>query len=60
MAHYRKINRNRKRPFFSQRRRGLSGVPLALFAGTILGICITLLALTFFYYDEMQGAALSL
>lgn len=37
----------------------MSGVPLALFAGTILGICVTLLALTFFYYDEMQGAALS-
>ena len=60
MAHYRKINRSRKRPFFSQRRRGLSGIPLLIYTATIIGICVGLLALTFFYYDEMQGAALNL
>ncbi len=60
MSQYRKIKRSHRRPFFSQRRRGLSGLPLLVFSITILGISVALLALTFFFYDQMQSAALSL
>ena len=56
----RRIKRDHSKPFFSNRRRGLTGLPLLLFVTFILGMSATLVLLTVLNYDRMQFAALDL
>ena len=56
----RRIQRDHSKPFFSNRRRGLTGLPLLLFVTFILGMSATLVLLTVLNYDRMQFAALEL
>ncbi len=53
----RKIRRNYKKPFFSSRRRGLSGIPLLLFTLAIVSATAGLLALAYASIDDIDYAA---
>ena len=53
------IKRNYSKPFFSSRRRGLSGVPLFLFALLMVGMTAGLILLTYYNYEQMQYMALN-
>ena len=53
-----KIRRNYKKPFFSNRRRGLSGTPLFLFGLLIGATAVGLILLTTLQFDRMQYIAL--
>lgn len=53
-----KIRRNYDKPFFSNRRRGLSGLPLFLFGLLIGAIAVGLFLLTTQQFDRMQYMAL--
>jgi tetratricopeptide (TPR) repeat protein len=53
-----KINRNYNKPFFSNRKRGLSGVPLFLFGLLIGAIAVGLFVMTTQQFDRMQYIAL--
>lgn len=53
-----KIKRDYNKPFFSNRKRGLSGVPLFLFGLVIGGIIVGLLFIVTQQYDKMQYMAL--
>lgn len=57
MRPYRKIKRNYSKPFFSNRRRGLSGIPLLLFTLAIIGVTAGLLAIAFLSRDDIDYAA---
>ena len=60
MRPYRKIKRNYNKPFFSDRRRGLKGISLLIFAVVILGTSAGLLTITTVYQEQMRQAALEL
>ena len=49
-----KIKRSYSKPFFSRRRRGLSGLPLVLFALLMVSMIAGLILLTWQNYDQMQ------
>lgn len=53
----RKISRNYNKPFFSNRRRGLSGFPLLLFALAIVCLTVGLLAVAYVSLDDIDYAA---
>ena len=53
----RKIRRNYSKPFFSNRRRGLSGIPLLLFTLGIVSASVGLLALAFASIDDIDYTA---
>jgi len=57
MPPYRKIKRNYNKPFFSNRRRGLSGVPLLLFTLAIISATVGMLAVAFASRDDIDYAA---
>lgn len=57
MPPYRKVKRNYSKPFFSNRRRGLSGLPLLLFTLAIISATVGLLALAFVARDDIDYAA---
>ena len=48
-----KIKRDYKKPFFSSRRRGLSGIPLLIFALVISGISGGFILLTYTNYEQV-------
>ena len=56
----RRIKRDHSKPFFSSRRRGLSGVPLLLLVLLTIGSSLGLILVTLTNYDRMQFAALDL
>lgn len=56
----RRIKRDHSKPFFSSRRRGLSGMPLLLLALLTLGGSLGLIVATLSNFDRMQYAALDL
>jgi len=53
----RKISRNYNKPFFSNRRRGLSGIPLLLFALAIVCLTVGLLAVAYVSLEDIDYAA---
>lgn len=53
-----KIKRNYDKPFFSNRKRGLSGLPLFVFGLIVGGIAMGLILLTTQQFDRMQYMAL--
>jgi len=53
----RKISRNYNKPFFSNRRRGLSGIPLLLFALAIVCLTVGLLAVAYASLEDIDYAA---
>ena len=53
----RRIKRDHSRPFFSHKRRGLSGLPLLFFVVFTLGISIGLVLVTATRYDELRYLA---
>lgn len=53
-----KIKRDYNKPFFSNRKRGLSGIPLFLFGLIIGGIAVALVLMTAQNFDQMQYMAL--
>ena len=57
MRPYRKIKRNYSKPFFSDRRRGLSGIPLLLAALAVISAAVGLLAAAFLSRDDLDYAA---
>lgn len=57
MRPYRKIKRNYSKPFFSNRRRGLSGLPLLLFTLAVISATIGLLAIAYLSIDDIDYAA---
>ncbi|MCY3832400.1 MAG: tetratricopeptide repeat protein [Chloroflexi bacterium] len=57
MPPYRKVKRNYSKPFFSNRRRGLSGLPLLLFTLAIISATVGLLAFAFAARDDIDYAA---
>ncbi len=57
MRPYRKIRRNYNKPFFSNRRRGLSGLTLLLSALAIVFVTLGLLAIAFVSIDNIDYAA---
>ena len=56
----RRIKRDHSKPFFSSRRRGLSGIPLLLLVLLTIGSSLGLILATLTNYDRMQFAALDL
>lgn len=53
------INRRRRKPLFSARRRGLRGLPLFLFALLIVSASAGLILLTYYNYEQMRYMALN-
>ena len=57
MPPYRKVKRNYSKPFFSNRRRGLAGLPLLLFTLAIISATVGLLAVAFVARGDIDYAA---
>lgn len=57
MRPYRKIKRNYSKPFFSNRRRGLSGIPLLIFTLAVIGATGSLLFVASLSRDVIDYAA---
>ncbi len=60
MSPYRKIKRNYRKPFFSNRRRGLFGLPRLLSLLAILSVIFGLLALAYAFRGQIEYSLLDL